>query len=159
MFTVARMDRPWVGLGLRLRTTTGVRPPINAFRLASARGYEVRPVSGPVCTGRVGATLLVDDSGDDLRAKHSAVATEVARGELEMANLPLTAESVDCVARELLLPTPDELRLDLGACDDDLERLSEMHPHVPSAWLADAVEQLRPCNVVRMRVASRRTPR
>jgi hypothetical protein len=141
------MRNPWDGLGASLRRSIGMQSPICGMRIAGRSGFRLQPVDGSVLVALCGDEILFDDSGDDHRAKHAAVARAVAQALLKREGLPVSSDSIEDVARDVLLPL-DDFERQSAACDGDLDELEVLHPNVPHAWLADAFDALAPTNVV-----------
>lgn len=124
-----------------------MQSPICSLRMAERSGFRLHPVDGSVLVALCGDEILFDDSGDDHRAKHAAVARALALALLRREGLPVSPRSLEDVARDALLPLDDFARQS-AACDGDLDELEVLHPNVPREWLADAFDALAPTNVV-----------
>lgn len=151
------VQNPWGGLGAAFRRSIGMEPPNNAYRMARAAGYTLVPIDSAVCVALIGREILFDDRECvGRRQKHAAIARALAAAVLKHDGFPTTPLSIEEVARDMMLPTGEELACALEACDHELEQIEQtVCLHVPGEWLADAVERLLPCNVVQILASPR----
>lgn len=142
------MGDQWVGLGLAARVSLGAGSRACAIALATLGGYSVITLGGTHVL-RMGVNIFADPCWS-LREQRGQVARGFASGLLERDGMARDGVAIEAVAIELIFPR-DEVEQAWHAAGEDLEELDRRYRlHVPAAWIADAVEQLMPTNVVTM---------